>query len=169
MPRETAEHAYTAAHAEAMVLLDTIRQQLQDLPAPDTTTINWGHVGNVSGRFEVELAASVEKYLASSAKAETERVKRARKLELGATKDEVLDAVFKALVGNRRSGLLSGMNQNQLRTAYNIAERYAEIDGSPRTVWGYVNGLTRLSQETPYMNERMFLDRAGSMILAVAV
>jgi hypothetical protein len=36
-------------------------------------------------------------------------------------------------------------------------------------VWGYVNGLTRLSQTTAYADDRNFLDRAASGVLALAV
>src|SRR5262249_38061834 len=75
------------------------------------------HVGDVAGRFHVELAGAVGKYLAASADDETERVRRARSFTLGATKDEVLDAVFKAVSGGRRAGLPSGLNMKQLGAA----------------------------------------------------
>ena len=61
------------------------------------------------------------------------------------------------------------MNLKQLGSAYDLAEQHVDTDGSPRTVWGYVNGLTRLSQETGYTDDRMFLDRAGAAILALAI
>jgi hypothetical protein len=127
------------------------------------------HVGDVAGRFHVELSQTVEKYLAASGRDETARIARARRLELGATKDEVLDAVFKAVAAGRRAGLPSGLNLKQLDAAYVMAEAHADTDGSPRSVWGYVNGLTRLSQQTPYADDRNFLDRAGSAVLALAV
>jgi len=98
------------------------------------------HIGDVAGRFHVELAGSVQKYLTASATEETERVRRARLLVLGGTKDEVLDVVFKAVSGGRRAGLPSGLNLKQLGAAYDVAERFADVDGSPRSVWGYVNG-----------------------------
>ena len=88
---------------------------------------------------------------------------------LGATKDEVLDAVFKAVSSGRRAGLPSGLNLKQLGAAYDVAERFSDVDGSPRSVWGYVNGLTRLSQTTGYADDRNFLDRAASGVLALAV
>ena len=85
------------------------------------------------------------------------------------TKDAVLDSVFKAIAGSRRNGLPSGMNLKQLGAAYDQAEQHVDTDGSPRSVWGYVNGLTRLSQQTGFTDDRMFLDRAGSMVLALAI
>lgn len=43
------------------------------------------------------------------------------------------------------------------------------MDGDPNTVWGFVNGVTRLSQATPYTDERTFLDRTAGAILSLAV
>ena len=120
------------------------------------------HIGDVAGRFHIELGGAVQKYLAISAKEETERVQRAKECDLGRTKDEVLDTVFRAVSGGRRAGLPSGLNFKQLGAAYDLAEQHYDTDGSPRTVWGYVNGLTRLSQQTGYTDDRTFLDRAAS-------
>jgi hypothetical protein len=50
-------------------------------------------------RFHIQLAESVNNYLSASAADETVRVNRARSLSLGETKDEVLDAEFKAIAG----------------------------------------------------------------------
>lgn len=127
------------------------------------------HIGDVASRFHVELGGAVDKYLSASAKDETARVRRARTLEIGATRDEVLDAVFKAIAGGRKNGLPSGMNLKQLGAAYDLAEQFVDVDGSPRTVWGYVNGMTRLSQQTVYADDRNFLDRAASSVLALAI
>src|SRR5205807_723073 len=126
------------------------------------------HIGDVAGRFHIELAGAVQKYLGLSAKEESARVQRAIRFELGKSKDEVLDTVFRAVSGGRRAGLPSGLNFKQLGAAYDLAEQHADTDGSPRTVWGYVNGLTRMSQQTGYTDDRTFLDRAGANILALA-
>ena len=137
--------------------------------ASNVIEVSVRHIGDVAGRFHIQLAESVNKYLNASAAMETERVRRARSLVLGATKDEVLDAVFKAVSSGRRAGLPSGLNLKQLGAAYDVAEQFVEIDGSPRTVWGYVNGMTRLSQQTGFTDDRTFLDRAASGVLALAV
>ncbi len=42
-----AQDVYASAHAEAMDLIEKIRQQIEDLPAPNDGT-NWGHVGDVA-------------------------------------------------------------------------------------------------------------------------
>jgi len=137
--------------------------------ASNVIEVSVRHIGDVAGRFHIQLAESVNTYLNAGAADETARVNRARSLTLGATKDEVLDAVFKAIAGGRRNGLPSGMNFKQLGAAYDLAEQFVDVDGSPRSVWGYVNGLTRLSQQTAYTDDRTFLDRAGAAVLALAV
>jgi hypothetical protein len=46
--------------------------------------------------------------------------------------------------------------------AYTLAETF---ETNPRSVWGYVQGLTRLSQRTPWQDGRFTLDRAASRLL----
>jgi hypothetical protein len=53
---------YVAAHAEALAMLDHIRQTVEDYPAPDTDRVTWGHVGELEwiiGRIK-EIAAFYE-------------------------------------------------------------------------------------------------------------
>jgi hypothetical protein len=40
-----------------------------------------------------------------------------------------------------------------------------EHESNPRSIWGYVQGLTRLSQRTPWQDGRYALDRAASRLL----
>jgi hypothetical protein len=78
---------------------------------------------------------------------------RASSQELGANRDAVIEAAVRRLE-------LSHKSANQ---AYGLAEQH---EANPRSVWGYVQGLTRLSQSTPYQDERFTLDRAASRLLA---
>jgi len=41
------QDSYASMHAEAMALLAKIEEKLNDLPAPDTDGLNWGHVGDL--------------------------------------------------------------------------------------------------------------------------
>jgi len=54
------------------------------------------------------------------------------------------------------------LSQKQAAEAYTLAE---EHETNPRSVWGYVQGLTRLSQHTPWQDGRYVLDRAASRLL----
>jgi len=77
---------------------------------------------------------------------------RAQSQELGPTRDAVIDAVLQRLT-------LSAKHAGE---AYTLAEQF---EPNPRSVWGYVQGLTRLSQHTPWQDGRYELDRAASRLL----
>jgi hypothetical protein len=77
---------------------------------------------------------------------------RATSRELGATRDAVIDTAVRRLE----------VSQRQAAEAYTLAE---EHESNPRSVWGYVQGLTRLSQRTPWQDGRYGLDRAASRLL----
>ena len=55
------------------------------------------------------------------------------------------------------------VSQKQAAEAYTLAE---EHETNPRSIWGFVQGLTRLSQKTPWQDGRYVLDRAASRLLA---
>jgi hypothetical protein len=78
---------------------------------------------------------------------------RATTQELGPTRDAVVDAAAQRLELSRK----------QAAEAYVLAEQH---ETNPRSVWGYVQGLTRLSQRTPWQDTRFALDRAASQLLA---
>ena len=74
---------------------------------------------------------------------------RATTQELGPTRDAVLETAVQRL----------DLSQKQAAEAYTLAEAH---ETNPRSVWGYVQGLTRLSQRTPWQDGRFTLDRAAS-------
>jgi hypothetical protein len=78
---------------------------------------------------------------------------RAITQELGETREAVLEAVVQRV----------DISQKQAAEAYTVAE---QNESNPRSVWGYVQGLTRLSQRTPWQDGRFGLDRAASRLLA---
>jgi hypothetical protein len=45
---------------------------------------------------------------------------------------------------------------------------FGEDDGDWRTAWGFAQKLTRVSQLTPYQDDRDRLDRAAGRLLALA-
>jgi hypothetical protein len=78
---------------------------------------------------------------------------RATTQELGPSRDAVLEAVVQRL----------DLSQKQAAEAYTLAETH---EPNPRSVWGYAQGLTRLSQRTPWQDGRFTLDRAASRLFA---
>jgi len=77
---------------------------------------------------------------------------RATTQEVGATREDVIT------VGTDRLDL----SRKQASEAYALAEMN---EPNPRSVWGYVQGLTRLSQRSPWQDSRFALDRAASRLL----
>ena len=55
------------------------------------------------------------------------------------------------------------VSQKVAGEAYDVA---ATTEPNPRSVWGYVQGLTRLSQRLPWQDQRFALDQAASRLLA---
>src|SRR5437868_3992022 len=78
---------------------------------------------------------------------------RATTRELGPTRDAVLEAVVQRL----------DLSRKQAAEAYTLAEAH---EPNPRSVWGYAQGLTRLSQRTLWQDGRFALDRAASRLIA---
>jgi hypothetical protein len=78
---------------------------------------------------------------------------RATSQELGPTRDAVLETAVRR----------TEVSQKQAVEAYTLAE---EHETNPRSIWGFVQGLTRLSQRTPWQDGRYVLDRAASRLLA---
>jgi hypothetical protein len=77
---------------------------------------------------------------------------RAVTQELGPTREAVLEAVVQRL----------DVSQKHAAQAYTFAEQF---EANPRSIWGYVQGLTRLSQQTPWQDGRFALDRAAGRLL----
>ncbi len=91
-------------------------------------------------------------YAQLSATEETAKLQAAHVRQLGPKRDDVIDLLFKKEIATRQ----------QLGDAYDMAEQH---DRNPRTAWGIVHGLTRLSQLSPYADERLDLDRAAAKVL----
>ena len=63
----------------------------------------------------------------------------------------------------------AGFGKRKIEESFAFAEKYAGTDGSPRSPWGMANGVTRLSQITPYADARNNLDMAAGKILRTFV
>jgi hypothetical protein len=74
--------------------------------------------------------------------------------ELGATRDAVFDTAVQRL----------DLLQKQAAEAYTLAEQH---ETNPRSVWGYVQRLTRLSQRMPWQDGRFMLEGASRLLTTV--
>ena len=110
------------------------------------------HVGTSIQEAWHSSLASVHEALDADPSNDRAMLLRATTQEIAPTRDGVLDAVTQRL----------DVPQKQAAEAYTLAEQH---EPNPRSVWGYVQGLTRLSQRTPWQDGRFALDRAASRLL----
>jgi hypothetical protein len=111
------------------------------------------HVGASIQEAWTTSLDSVRAALDADPSADRTLLQRSTTLELGPTRDAVLDAVTQRLQLSRK----------QATEAFTLAEQH---ETNPRSVWGYAQGLTRLSQRTPWQDGRFALDQAASRLFA---
>lgn len=121
--------------------------------ASQVESISIRHVGDIRGKIYGKIHAAMRTYADDSASEETAVIKTAQSRVLGAKKDEVLDFIFgKRILSRKQAGL-----------AYDAVQ--PDVDGDPRTLWGFTQGITRLSQATGYADDRLTLDAAAGKVL----
>jgi hypothetical protein len=118
------------------------------------------HIGAADDRAFAQIHTELVKYANDSASDDEARILRTAQFILGSTKDEVLDRLFsiKSL----------GISRKQLDAAYDATVECETVDVNPRSAWGMAQGLTRLSQDSVYADDRVALDKAAGRVLAVA-
>jgi hypothetical protein len=126
--------------------------------AKNVNEIRIRHIGAADSKAWMQLAVEVKRYAESSASDLEAQIASARRYQIAATKEDVLDKLFKARIST----------QAVLADAYEIAEKHVDTDGAPTTAWGMVNGMTRLSQQSTYADKRNEIDRAAGKILEIA-
>jgi len=87
----------------------------------------------------------------------------ARKLTLGANKEEVIQALVKYAKTHSLP-----LSKARLSDAYDVAEKHTDWYGPPNTLWGTVAGLTQSSQSIQFADERSAVDRAAGRLMQMA-
>lgn len=130
--------------------------------ASEVESISIRHLGNnARTRAFDQLGVELKKYAEATVAEEESALKRARIIELGKTREELVDNLY------QRKDLQ--LTKKVINLAYDSAtENETEQKASPRSAWGFVQGLTRISQASPYADERTKLDRAAGRILSFA-
>jgi hypothetical protein len=136
--------------------------------AENVIDVNVRHIGDVEGRFAIELEGSVGKYLAASAKEDEARIKRAKAIILGTNPTDILDGIFKLTGRRRRHGLPEALNLQLVQVALEEAAANP-VDGDPYSLWGFAQGLTRVSQTYGWADRRNAIDAAAGQLLALAI
>jgi hypothetical protein len=119
------------------------------------------HIGKDQSNKAFDLMqVELKKYAESSARDDEAMIENARKFVIGATKDDVLNAVF---------GLRHGMlTRSRIGEAYDVAEKQVDWYGAPNTVWGLAGGLTQIARDMPHAGERTALDQAATKVMEMA-
>lgn len=92
----------------------------------------------------------------ASAQRDEAIIKSLIQYEIATTREAVIDELRSV-----------GLTKEQAESAYVLCEQ--EESASPRSYWGASQGVTRLSQATPFQDERYTLDRLAGQILARGV
>ena len=111
------------------------------------------HVGNARSR--ARTIVDVAELADESASDFEAKIKAARSYELGASPQEVVAAVVKAIDVSTRLAT----------EAYVIAASKEDDYGSPRAVWGMVSGLTQIARDLPHADARAKLDAEAGKLL----
>lgn len=128
--------------------------------AKQVNEIRIKHVGQADDKAFAEIRGELIKYADDSANEEEARIRTAANFVLGQTKDQVLDRLF----GIRNLGV----SRKTLDAAYEVTVKEEPAEVNPNSAWGIAQGLTRLSQETPFADERVAADRAAGKVLSIA-
>jgi hypothetical protein len=115
------------------------------------------HRGKANEKFDGEFLVELQKYADDSASEDELRIVSAQRKVIAADKDSVIDALFGKRILPKKS----------LIAAFDYAEQ-EETTVAPNTVWGFVQGITRLSQDSLYADERATMDRAAGKVLELA-
>jgi hypothetical protein len=105
------------------------------------------------------MSRELQGWLDRSSKEDETKIKRLQTYKLGDDLEEVCDKIY---------AFRFGITRKQLELAYvKVQTETFDQDGDPCTPWGMVNGLTRLSQESPYADERTKLETAVGRLMMV--
>lgn len=121
------------------------------------------HKGDSDLTFGKSLADALDKYSKESQQEDLQRITAAKNHMLGDNRKDVVDLLF---------GLKSvGLGRKQLERSYDYAVEQGDTtnSGSPRSAWGFAQGVTRLSQLEAYGDSRTQIDLAAGKILDLAV
>lgn len=117
--------------------------------------VRFRHVGDVGEKMNDALV-EVTRWMDGAASLDEADLERFTK-RIAATKDEVIDALF-----GRRAIRLP---RKTIEAGYDAV--VPDEDGDPRSVWGIVQGLTRVSQNEEYAEDRVEADRAAGKLLEI--
>jgi hypothetical protein len=124
--------------------------------ASNLKSISIPHLGR-SFRIWDKLLGNLRRYSERAASEDESGIARAKRVEIADTREKVVADLYSKRITSMKN----------LETAYDLADSNP-VDGSPRSVWGMVQGMSRLSQSTPFADKRTEMDRAAGKIMQIA-
>jgi hypothetical protein len=126
--------------------------------ASEVNEISVRHIGDADIRAFLALEDDLSRYAYESCRDTETAIASARKKTLGKGRDQVVERLF-------------GKRWLPKSTFAEAFDRAAELDADrvdPTTVWGMVTGLTRVSQDQAWADERVHIDRVTGRLMAMA-
>lgn len=108
------------------------------------------HVGRIHASF-ADMSRDAMRFFNQSAREDEDRIVQLARIELGKDRPEVVLA-----------GRSLGLTAEQAESSYAAAEMHEQ---NPRSIWGYANGITRISQQETYQDDRFQLDMLAAKLL----
>lgn len=132
--------------------------------AENVAEIGIRHTKGAIGAMSGALRLTLKKYAESSGTEDELRIESARKFELGKNKNEVLDFLFKRHIpGLTKSNIEAGYER-----AHNSEHAGSFAYASPRSAWGFAQGLTEVARDLPHADQRVVLERAAGKVVEIA-
>jgi hypothetical protein len=131
--------------------------------ASEVTEVRLVHRGKANTRWIGDLQRALQRYASNGTDKERAVIMSAIGMRIADGKDAVVDKLFK----NKALGLTKGA----IESAWDWSVKEARLRGNkfaPESVWGMVCGLTRVSQECGWANERVAIDKAAGKLLGMA-
>jgi hypothetical protein len=125
--------------------------------ASNVMDLSLRHVGSIRSRL-YKWTIALREYQNAGTDKDQQMVSRAMSTTIADTKEGVLDKLFGARTLN--------LSRRTIEASYDAVVQ--DQDGSPNTVWGMAQGITRHLQTLPHADKRTALDTAAGKLLEFA-
>lgn len=119
------------------------------------TDVSLRHVGNADQKAFAELALALGEYAHESASSDEQAIAKARTLLLGKDEEETVAQVVK----------VTNLSQKAAVASFKLAEKNVDVDGSPVSLWGMTQGITRYAQLSRWTDDRVEVDAAAGQLM----
>ena len=128
--------------------------------AKDVKELKIVHKGNNDRRYAGQIMREMYAYSRDSMEADRARVEKAMAAKICAADQNVVEVLYARDLMPRKT----------LELAWEHAKQEADLrtKTDPRSVWGFVQGITSASQTLPHTDDRVAMDRAAGKLMSMA-